>query len=1042
MKRLLLVSLCMLCLCVTQLYAQSKTVTGTVTAKDDGLPLPGVSVSVKGTTTGTQANGDGKFTITAPNGATLVFSFIGYKTQEVAVGSGSTVNVSLETASTQLGEVVITGALGIQRPKKEIGYAATVVNNETITAGNAVNLANGLQGKVSGLNITSANNGVFENVKINLRGIRSLTGNNNPLLLIDGLQTDINYLSSINPNDIENVNVLKGSAGAAVYGPDARNGVIVVTTKKGTRDDKPVVTVGNSTQFQKISFFPKFQNSFGSGGAGEYIPYENWSWGPAFDGSTVELGHELSDGTVQTTDYSAKNDRKKFFNTGRIIQNDVSIAAKNFFLSLQDANINGIVPEDKNRRTGIRLNTSREYGRFKVGLNTNYIQQNYNVFDDLAMEDYNTANNVGLNGGLMNLIFNTPAHVPLTSYKDFRNNQYAQFNNYFNDYGLNPYFAIDNWRKVGKRQDLLLNLDMNLKVTDWLNVTYRAGLNSQNITERRLSEGETPNAYGLDRSFKTIPGRAEERSYYYQRLSSELFATFNKQINEDFKVGAILGTYVRQDESRDTRVGATLVVPELYNISQRVGLLTGSSPFSRNRLFSYYGTANVSYKGWANLELTGRNDRVSVLDPSNNSFFYPGATASIVVSDAFDFFKNNDAISYFKIRGAINKTGNADIASYLLLPTYNQPAGYPFGSLPGYTAGNSITDANLKPEFTVNSEFGFEMSFLRNRINLEATYFHQKNTDQIIPTSISSATGFTGYTLNAASFTNKGFELDLGLTPIVRIKDVSINLKANATYNDTEITKIAEGLDELFIGGYTNAANYAIKGSPAFLIKGSDYNRDPQGRVIVSSTTGLPTQNPITKPYGRTLPKWILGLNPYVKYKSLNVSALFEYKGGYYAYHNIGPDMAWTGVSEASASNNRQPFVFPNSSILVNGQYVPNTGVTLNSPETFYTGVYRNVSSNFITSAAAWRLREVSITYDLPVAKLFGNQKVIKALNVGLTGRNLVLWLPKTNVYTDPDFTFQNGATTGVVSGNTAGISNSQINPPVRTFGGNITVTF
>lgn len=1051
MKKILLLSLFLLSVLLNEAMAQGKTITGRVTDASTGEGMPGVTVQLKGTSTASPTDVNGGYSITVPSaGGTLVFSFIGYNTQEIAIGNQTTVNVRLAVDARQLNEVVVT-ALGIERQKKEVGYAATTVTDKVVTRAAPVNIANGLQGKVSGLNITTTNSGVFENVRINLRGIRSLTGNNNPLLLLDGVPSDINYLSSINPNDIDNVTVLKGSAGAALYGPDARNGVIVVTTKKGSLDEKPVVTVSHSTQFQQISFFPKFQEKFGSGGSGQYIPYENWSWGPAFDGSEVLLGDPLENGNEQRVTYSARNDRKEFFDTGVTLQNNVSLALKDFYISLQDASVKGIVPDDKNRRTSLRLNTAKEYGRIKVGLNTNYIQQNYNVFDDAQMSDWNTSNNVGLNQGLMNLIFNTPAHVPLLNYKNFETDEFSTYNNYFNHYGLNPYFALDNWRRDGRREDFISNLDLNLKVTEWLSLNYRAAITSQNTTERRTSKGETPNAFGIPRGVKPIPGTVEERNFRNTRLSSEAFANFNRTFAEDFRLNVIVGTYVRQDDARDTRVGATsLVVPELFNLDNRVGQLTGGSPMRRTRLFSYYGSASLSYKGWANVEVTGRNDEISTLAIGNNSYFYPGVSGSLVLTDAISVLQNNNLLSYLKLRAGWNKTANADIAPYQLAATFSQSSGFPYGTLPGFTANNTTYDPNLKPESIESREVGVETGFLRGRINLEATYYNQKMEDQIIPVQVSGATGYTSAYVNAASFINKGVELDLRLTPLVNVGGVDIEFRANATYNDTEITKVFEGLDEIAIGGYTNASNYAVKGYPAFIIKASDYNRDPQGRVIVDAVTGLPTQNTTIQNFGRTAPKWIVGLNPSASWKGLNLSALFEYKTGHYTYNDIGQAMAWTGVSEATAANNRERFVFPNSVIMgADGTYTPNTNVTINNVENFYVGVYRTVASNFITSAASWRFRELSLSYDLP-AGLLGRQKIIKSATVAVVGRNLYLWLPESNVYTDPDFVytaggnngFSNSGTTGVTSGNTAGITNSSINPPVRNFGGTITLTF
>lgn len=1045
MKKLLS-SLFILCLFVSSAVAQERTVTGTVKGKDDGLPLPGVSVRIKGTTSGTQSGPNGVYSIKVPgNNTVLVFTYIGYSTQESNVGSRSSLNITMSTDANQLSEVVVT-ALGIERQKKELGYAATTVSEAVVNRANPVNLANGLQGKVSGLNVSSLNNGVFENVRINLRGIRSLTGNNNPLLVVDGVPAELNYLSSLNPNDIENVSILKGSSSAAIYGPDARNGVIVVTTKKGTAD-KPIITFSNSTQLQNVSFFPKLQNQFGSGGSGHYDPIENWSWGPAFDGTMRRLGPILADQDSQVVRYSALPDeRKSFFNTGTVIQNDVSFTAKNFYLSAQDAVIHGIVPDDRNRRTGVRMNTSREYGNFRATFNTNYIQQNYNTYDADQQETYFSEQNSGNNEGLMNLIFNTQANVPLTSYKDIESNKFAQFNNYYNDYGLNPYWAIDNWRKEGRREDLITNLDLNYRPSDWLSLTYRAALTTNTTIERSYSKGEIPTAYGVDeRGFTLVRSTVEERAYKLQRLSSELFANLNKQVTDDFKLTGVVGTYVRQNQSRNTLVGANnLVVPGLYNIDHSTGQLSGSSSERKTRLFSIYANAGVSYRGWANLEVTGRNDWTSVLAIGNNSYFYPGVSGSLVLSDALPAFQNSEALSYLKLRAAWNKTGNADISPYLLAPTFSQILGYPYGSLPGYTANNTYYTRGLKPEFIESTEVGIETGFLKGRINVEATFFNQNNTDQIVGVRVSESSGYNRAYVNAASFVNKGVELDLRFTPLFSFPNGRVEFRANATYNDSKVENIYNDLDELAIGGYTIAGNFAVKNEPAFVLKANDYLRDSEGRIIVDSKTGLPSSDPTLKSFGRTMPDWIIGFNPSVKWKSFSLSGLLEFKGGHVMYNGYGPGMAWTGVSEATAYNDRKPFILPNSSIMDPnnpGSFIANTSVPVAVPQDFYTGVYGDVYSNFITSANSWRLREVSLSYDFP-EKLLSGQKYIKGLSIALTGRNLFLWVPKANVYQDPDFnSFNYDAAIGSTN-NTVGVTSSQVNPPVRTFGANVTVRF
>lgn len=1016
------------------MLAQQRTVSGVI-RDEKGDPIPFATVTISGTKTAVQANENGSFVIKADAAATFHITATGYEQRSVTEKEAASVTL-VRSANTQLQEVVVT-ALGIQRQRKELGYATAKVGSAELNRASPLNAAVGLQGKVSGLNITTVNNGVFADVKINLRGIRSLMGNNNPMLLLDGVPTPLSYISSINPNDVQDVTVLKGASGAGLYGTDARNGVIVITTKKGGRGTAPVITLSHSTQLEQISFFPEMQDEFGPGGYGAYIPYENWSWGDAYDGSVRQVGRRLEDGTIQELVYSPlKNEKKKMFNTGITNQTNLSFGTKDFYMSLQDANVKGIVPGDKNRRTGIRLNSSKEYGKFRASLNVNYIQQNYQIFDQQAMEDYHVNNGVGLNGGLLNLIFNTPAHIPLTSYKNFQTDKFAKYNNYFNDYGLNPYFAMDNWRQTGKSDDLITNIDLNLKATNWLTLTYRAAMSMTSVNAEAISKGEVASEYAQDlRSFTSIPGAVTESNLRRSRISSEFVANAQKTF-DDFKVNFIAGQYFRHVDYTSNSVGANnLVVPELFNVGNRASELSGDNYRSKNRLIGLYGTVGLSYKGWVNVEVSGRNDWSSVLAKGQNSYFYPGVNASLVVSDAVEAVRSSAVISYLKLRGSIQKIGNTDIDPYSLDATFSQGLGFPFGPVPGYAAGSRAYDPLLRPEFTTSKEVGFEIGFFKNRLNIELAYYQQNNTNQVIPISVSNATGHTSYNINAASFTNKGLELDLKLTPLVKFPNGSIDIKANASYNTSTVNRIYDNLDRVAIpGGFSNAANYAIKGSPAFVLMATDYLRDDQGRVIVDRETGLPTIDPNLKQFGRTLPIWIVGINPSIEWKGFQLSAVAEYKGGHYAYHQIGSDMAWTGVSKATAINHRERFVIPNSVYDDgSGKYVPNTDVVVSNVNNYFTTQFRGAGSNFITSAAAWRIREVSLGYTIPRSVL-GKQNVIKSITVGLTARNLALFLPKTNEFTDPDF--------NNTIGNSSGINTSKIQPPTRIYGGNISITF
>ncbi|RZL17970.1 MAG: TonB-dependent receptor, partial [Pedobacter sp.] len=620
---------------------------------------------------------------------------------------------------------------------------------------------------------------------------------------------------------------------------------------------------------------------------------------------------------------------------------------------------------------------------------------------------------------------------PITSYKNITSNPFATYTGYFNHYGLNPYVALDNWRRDGKVDNVLSNLDLSFKATNDLSFTWRIAANIRNRNEQSTSKGQV--AVNAPNTNTPIPASVGNASQRYYRLSSEVFGRWDKKFN-DFRVGVLAGTYVRDEQTTNSSVGATnLVVPELYTISNGVGGVTGSNSLSKRRMVSVFGSANFNYKGWANVEFTARNDWASVFDESNRSFFYPGVNASLVLSDAIPGLKT-PTFSFFKVSASVTKTANADIGAYNTASTFSGTgAGFPY-NIPGYTANNSALNPLLKPEFINSKEVGLQLGFLRDRILIEASAYHQDNTNQIINVQVSNATGYTGALVNAASFVNKGVELDLKLNPLVNLGNVAVNFKVNGTYNNSEIKSIYEGLDRLAIGGFATASNYAIVGNPAFVFLANDYTRDSLGRVIVSSSTGLPTANTNLKQYGRTAPLWIVGLTPSVSYKNLTLSVVGEYRGGHYAYSGIGSAMAWTGVSAATAQNNRERFVFPNSSYLDgSGKYVANTNVTINDANNFYTGVYRTVTSNFLHSADSWRIREVSLGYEFP-SSVFKGQNVIKGLNVTVNARNLFLWVPESNQFTDPDFNF--------TTGNTTGISTSQINPPTRMIGFNITATF
>jgi len=909
-------------------FAQTRVVTGKIIdAKGD--PVPGASVKIKGSTTGSAADENGNFKINAKTGDQLVITALNFNALTSKVGDQSFLNFTLTAQENKLQEVVVT-ALGITRQAKDLGYAVSSVTNKTLTQAKSVNVAQALNGKVSGLNISTVNSGVFENAKINIRGIRSLTGNNSPMLVVDGAPTPLGYLSSIPPDDVQELNVLKSAASAAIYGPDAVNGVIIITTKRGGK--RPTVTLSSSVQATEVSFFPKLQKSFGAG-AGEvvdpygnygYVPYENQQFGSAFDGSIKPVGVPLEDGSVQMLPYdnSHYNDKIKFWNTGLTVQNSASIAGEDFYVSIQDARIKGLVPDDVNHRTSVRFNGGKKYGKFSANYGLNYILQNSDVVNERGFQNTFPG---AYNGGLFFLVLQTPNNVPLLDYKDPTTNKFAEFSNYYNEYAVNPYWLIQNIRSKGRQDDLIGNLDVNYEILPWLNASARlstnlsfTGFKATNAPVVVSDWAQTSGFYGSPRNgtqYSPRQGIVLDDQGFTSRINLDYFLHGDHDLSQDFRIKYLVGGLVRQNRSKDVAVGGNnLVVPFLYNVAVRSGdanvpIYTGTTSNvdydSRNyniesRLLSAYGTLGLSYKGWANIEFTGRNDWDSRLLKENRSFFYPAANASIVLSDAIQSIKNSDFISYLKIRGAYSKSGNVNLNPYSLQATYSQPLGFPYGNMAGFTANGIIPNATLKPEFVNTTEAGIEIGILRNRINLEATYFFQKNTDQILQISQSGATGYTTGLANAANFNNYGVEMDLNLTPLINIGKGRIDIRLNATYNDNKVTStlgnvpVIVGGSSLFIQNSVSSPtvnNIAVVGSPAFAFQLTDYLRDSAtGKVIVDNVTGMPSQAPGLVIKGRSLPTWVVGVTPSYTLGNFSVSMTWDYKGGHNFYSGLGSD--------------------------------------------------------------------------------------------------------------------------------------------------------
>lgn len=1023
--------------------AQDRQVSGKVVSAEDNSPLPGVSIAVKGTSRGTTTGADGSFKISVGSGASLTFSFVGFDNKTVAVGNQTVVNVALGSNTSQLQEVVVT-ALGVQRSKESLGYAATTVKGSELNQGKAVSVASALQGKVSGLQINTTNNGVNPSNRIVLRGNRSLLGNNEALVVIDGTVAPSDAINFLNPNDIDDVTVLKGANAAALYGSDASNGALIITTKKGSAG-APKISVSNTTYMEEISFMPKFQEGFGGGTESYsrvYIPFENQSYGPAYTNSNVDLGMPLEDGTFQKTAYSYKpNAKLNSFDKGVTTQSAVSLSVgdkvSSFFISAQQNNTKGVVPGDVKDQTALRMNASHEYSKFKGAFNIGYTTNN---IDFTTSDFYNT-------------ILNTPGQVPLDQYRDWRNFKnadgslnYANPNNYFNAYFYSPFFNKDVNRRKEFNSNLTGNVELSYKATSWLSFLGRVGITKKDYNGKAIQEKFRYSAYAktvgdFSEAQNDLNGFAFDYNYTDYRISSDFFLTADKKFG-DFSATFIAG--INNKESTQKFVSTTansLVIPGLYNVGNRIGEAGAGESDFKSRLVGAYGDLTLGYKNYLFLHASGRNDWSSLLGVDNRSFFYPGADISVVLSEAVPALKELTFLSFAKVRAAATKVGGINVGPYALQTSFGTGS-FPYGSLAGFTVGNNLPDPNLTPEFTNSYEIGGEFGFLNNRVNLELAYYTQKTTGQTVSISTSQATGYSSALINAGTLENTGFEFDLKTTPVKLANGFTWDFNVNFSQVDNKVLELYQGINELNLSNYyglTSDASlgqvFATVGEQYPSLKVIAYKRDPAGRVIVNSETGYPSVATGLKTVGQSNPKYRLGLTTNLKYKGFALNAVAEYRGGNYIYHGLAETEWFTGVAYATAVYGRERFVFPNSVIAnADGTYTPNTNVVVKDGGLgAWDSNLRRYGENFITSAAFWKLRELAISYTVPT-KFLASTKFIKSASVGLVGRNLITLLPKENVYTDPEF--------ANTTSNAVGLNSNAQTPPTRTYGFTVNLGF
>ena len=1044
--------------------AQVRPVTGTV--KDDkGAAVAYASVKVKGQASAVVADEKGNFKISAASNASLVVSATGFASKEV-IASATTMDVVLTRQVEDLENVVVT-AQGIRKKSKEIGYAYSKVSNDEINVGRSPQLTQALAGKVSGLAVYTVNNSVDPAVKVVLRGYRSLTGNNEALVVIDGMQTTATALATINPNDVDNVSILKGGQAATLYGSAGVNGALVITTKQGSKG-KLKVQYSNSTNFEEVSFLPDFQNQYGSGsqyypinfgGAGydpsaanraklNWRPYENQQYGDKYDGSKRIAGRVLEDGSSLVVPYSdVENVRRRSFDVGVSTNNQASFQGGDetgsYYLSVENQKINGIVPGDISDRTGVRVKSTKEYGNLSTTFNAAYTQIAY----DRTGSDF------------QNDIINTASWVDLTTMRDWRTNKFANPNGYYNDYYNNPYFNKDINRLRYKDANFSGSFDVTYKVRPWMQLYNRLGIMNNSRTGKNTVEKFTYSDWARDEAY--IPaewGHDDDYPGIYRAISNVLgsvsdYSSTENVVNNEFQVRIqkdianvenklTLGYSIYQRYTKSINVSSSsIVVDNVYNVSNRQGNLGGGESNTTERKFGYYADLNTNLKNmdYLNLNLTARYDATSrffkqTRASNQYSYLYYGAALSFIVTDAFPSLKSN-VLNYAKLRTSYNKNGNDNIPLYGLDLAYNNGANFPYGNNVGLSVGNTLPDADLKPEFVTALEFGAELSMFKNRVNLDVSWYDQSSVGQVLTVKVPNSTGFSNLLINVGEVKNFGYEADLKVQ-LLRDTKIKWDVNIKYSYNDNKVESLYPGITQFAYGGYSYATTNVILGQrfPVLKTTGYYYANDGSGARRVSPTTGYPIQNTALTERGSTLPRHMVGLGSSFTYSDFRLSFNFEYRGGNVMYSDLGRQMTFTG--SGAWTSNRTEQIYPNSYYIdpTSGADVKNNSVYVREPEyALWVNNYRLIAENFVTPGWFIKLRDLNLSYNIP-ASLVKKSKIFSGANVALYGRNLFTIVDNKNQFTDPEFSY--------TSGNGLGISNTAQTPPVRQYGFNVNFVF
>ncbi len=980
-----------------------KTITGTVTDTSVNEPLIGATVLIKGTTVGVITDFDGKYTIQANEDDVLVFSYIGLDTQEITVGKRSVIDVDMKNDGVKIDEVVVT-AMGIKRKSKSLTYATQRVGGNELTRAKETNMINSLQGKSAGVNITTSASGAGGSAKIVIRGNKSAQGNNQPLIVLDGMPMS-NYsssqggdgfsdrdggdaLSNINPDDIASINVLKGASAAALYGSMASNGVILITTKKG-REGKIRIDFSSSLTFDQISSYPNLQDTYGAV-VNNDGSLSSQSWGEKLTDSDSKKGANRVD---------------DFFQTGSTFINSVSLSGgtKNAqtFASYANTTSSGVVPNNEFSRHNMTLKESMLGldGKLHVDVSLNYIVQKVQNRPASGMY-YNPL------AGL----YRFPANGDFSAYKDNYSNFDSAKNydvqNWYMDTNThesnNPYWTINKNKTEEYRRRTIASGIVRYDILDNLNIQGRLSYDRSEDTYNRNSYAST------SQTIVGANGGYENRLFTHSQFYGDLMANYNTKFLEDFTVSASAGISFTDQETYSNSIRGDLVVPNIF-AKQNIEKQKDGESASKERLNSAFATAQFGYKDMLFLDITGRNDWSSTLAFTNNeSFFYPSVGLTAVISDMVEM---PELINLFKVRGSYSIVGNG-------MPAYIT---YPMNTLKlGQVQFNTTSPfSEMEPEKMRSLEAGFDLSLLNNRINMDVTFYKTNNTNQYFSMSAPSGTGYSKYYFNAGNIQNMGIEASIDYSMMLG-DNITWKTGANMSWNQNEIKKLddrsgildEDRLDYAEIGNTNGMSMRLVEGGSYGDVYSKVFVRDADG-VLVLDEDGAPTISSEYEKVGNVNPKWSVGWSNRFDYKNWQLYFLFNGSigGDYLDVTQMSLD-SW-GVTQASATARDNGGIDAGDGTMIDAQ-------------TYYNKA-NSVASEYLNSATNFRMRELSLGYTF--RNVFG---VSKNLTINAVGRNLFF------LYKDGDSDPEQITGTGNGS---SGYNNMSV-PSTRSFGVNIKATF